>query len=64
MGEDHIKIGRKGALARNDPKNSTPPSEHTAPTCTAFQTGYRGTSPIKKSPPPYDPPTTTGIGLR
>ena len=25
---------------------------------------YRGTSPIRKRPPPYDPPTTLGIGLR
>ena len=26
--------------------------------------GYRGTSPIRKRPPPYDPPLTLGIGLR
>ena len=26
--------------------------------------GYRGTSPIRKRPPPYDPTTTLGIGLR
>ena len=25
---------------------------------------YRGTSPIRKRPPPYDPPMTLGIGLR
>ena len=25
---------------------------------------YRGTSPIRKRPPPKDPPTTLGIGLR
>ena len=24
---------------------------------------YRGTSPIRKHPPPYDPPMTLGIGL-
>ena len=26
--------------------------------------GYRGTSLIKKRPPPKDPPMTIGIGLR
>ena len=25
---------------------------------------YRGTSLIRKLPPPYDPPRTVGIGLR
>jgi hypothetical protein len=25
---------------------------------------YRGTSPIRKRPPPYDPPMTLGLGLR
>ena len=25
---------------------------------------YRGTSPIRKRPPPCDPPKTLGIGLR
>ena len=25
---------------------------------------YRGTSPIRKRPPPYDPPSTLGTGLR
>ena len=25
---------------------------------------YRGNSPIRKRPPPYDPPKTLGIGLR
>ena len=25
---------------------------------------YRGTSPIRKRPPPHDPPTTPGKGLR
>ena len=25
---------------------------------------YRGTSSIRNRPPPYDPPTTLGIGLR
>ena len=25
---------------------------------------YRGTSPIRKRPPPWDPPRTLGIGLR
>ena len=25
---------------------------------------YRGTSPIRKRPPPQDPPKTLGIGLR
>ena len=28
------------------------------------RTVYRGTSPIRKRPPPYDPPTTLGIGIR
>ena len=26
--------------------------------------GSRGTSPVRKRPPPYDPPKTLGIGLR
>ena len=26
--------------------------------------GYRGTSPIRKRPPPQDPPSTLDIGLR
>ena len=25
---------------------------------------HRGTSPVRKRPPPYDPPMTLGIGLR
>ena len=25
---------------------------------------YRGTSPIRKRPPPYDPPMPLGVGLR
>ena len=25
---------------------------------------YRGTSPIRKRPPPWDPPSTLGVGLR
>ena len=31
---------------------------------TVSWTGYMGTSPTKKRPPPWDPPRTLGIGLR
>ena len=46
-----IRLGVQGLKNRSHPPRNT--RKHVAP--------YRGTSPIRKRPPPLDPPRTLGI---
>ena len=65
----YLEWTRHGTLPNSDAILSEKEAEMTAGplilvSALAEVTVYRGTSPIRRHPPPWDPPRTLGIGLR